>query len=490
MNSNRVKREGLHEAYEEEPSKETIEDLTPRLTLLPKGELSQETFHSSLIQPGDEEDEVLENVAGEGNDLYADIRGDAHPSLAIYFKTINKFPLLSGERERRIATQIKQGEEECKELVIRWNRILKKDLFKGLPTRHIKEVTIKLRQLNGIYQLFNDLIQWERRRKQITALLARHATHSRAAQELRNELYKVESEISKCIAAISHGTPPSGMLWVVRGIPPSTIHAKKRKILKKELVGILGEISTSAEKIKALKSELIHANLRLVISIAKKYAHHGLSLPDLIQEGNVGLMRAIDTYDYRRGHRFITYATWWIRQAIIRALDCQARTIRTPVYINEKLNQIVKASNKLLQEYKREPTLEEIARETDTSLEVIKKVMQSFGDSVPVDTTIDERDELSSAPLLKYETLAAVEKVISSDLSQNIGELLSELTPREKEIVKLRFGVGKGHDHTLEEIGVAFNLSRERIRQILEVALKKLKIHTQMMRLSDFINPN
>lgn len=490
MNSSRAKRGGLHEAYEEEPRKETIDDLTPRLTLLPKGELSQETFHSSLIQPGDEEDEVLENVAGEENELYTDIKGDAHPSLTIYFKSINKFPLLSGERERGIATQIKQGEEECKKLVIRWNRILKKDLFKRLPMRHIKEVTIKLTQLDGIYQLFNNLIQWERRRKQITALLARHTTHSRTAQGLHNELYKVESEIAKCIAAISHSTPPSGMLWVVRGIPPSTIDAKKRKILEKELVGILGEITTSAEKIKALKSELIHANLRLVISIAKKYAHHGLSLPDLIQEGNVGLMRAIDTYDYRRGHRFITYATWWIRQAIIRALDCQSRTIRTPVYINEKLSQIVKASNKLLQEYKREPTLEEIARETDTSLEVIKKVMQSFGDAVPVDTTTEERDELSSAPLLKYETLAAMEQVISSDLSQTIDDLLSELTPREKEIVKLRFGIGEGHDHTLEEIGVAFNLSRERIRQILEVALKKLKAHTRMMSLNDFINPN
>ena len=490
MNSSRAKRGGLHEAYEEEPRKETIDDLTPRLTLLPKGELSQETFHFSLIQPGDEEDEVLENGAGEENELYTDIKGDAHPSLTIYFKSINKFPLLSGERERGIATQIKQGEEECKKLVIRWNRILKKDLFKRLPMRHIKEVTIKLTQLNGIYQLFNNLIQWERRRKQITALLARHTTHSRTAQGLHNELYKVESEIAKCIAAISHSTPSSGMLWVVRGIPPSTIDAKKRKILEKELVGILGEITTSAEKIKALKSELIHANLRLVISIAKKYAHHGLSLPDLIQEGNVGLMRAIDTYDYRRGHRFITYATWWIRQAIIRALDCQSRTIRTPVYINEKLSQIVKASNKLLQEYKREPTLEEIARETDTSLEVIKKVMQSFGDAVPVDTTTEERDELSSAPLLKYETLAAMKQVISSDLSQTIDELLSELTPREKEIVKLRFGIGEGHDHTLEEIGVAFNLSRERIRQILEVALKKLKTHTRMMSLNDFINPN
>jgi RNA polymerase primary sigma factor len=240
------------------------------------------------------------------------------------------------------------------------------------------------------------------------------------------------------------------------------------------------------------KKKLAGANFRLVVSIAKRYVGRSpnLTLLDLIQEGNLGLIRAIDTYDYRRGHRFISYATWWIRQAIIRALDCQSRTIRTPVHINEKFKKITKISHQLLQEYKGKPSLENIAKETNTPLESIEKVIKCFNDTISLDTCIDKGGNDVTTPPLGYPMLSTLGKVISSDLSQHIDLMLSDLTLREREIVKLRFGIGVIHDHTLEEIGEKFHLSRERIRQILERALDKLRNPKHMIQLKDFVDFN
>ncbi len=264
---------------------------------------------------------------------------------------------------------------------------------------------------------------------------------------------------------------------------------RKQDIVKQELRRTLKKIGATLKKIKILKNQLVQANLRLVISIAKRYTTRDcLTLPDLIQEGNLGLIRAIDTYDYRRGYRFITYATWWIRQAIIRSLDCHSRTIRTPVYMNEKLNQITKASNRLLQEYKREPTLKEIAEETNTSLEFTEKVMQSFNYSTSLDTLTEEKGEILTNSALGHEPLSPLDQVIHSNLSQITEIILSDLTQRERDIVKLRFGIGEKHNHTLEEIAKYFHLSRERIRQILEVALNKLRNPKRTIQLKDFID--
>ncbi len=303
---------------------------------------------------------------------------------------------------------------------------------------------------------------------------------------------KVEAEISKSIAKIQLGeSTRNTIIRRIKNISCAKRNEKKRRVIESELRKTLREISNGIQDIKIFKNQLVEANLRLVISIAKKYLHHGVALPDLIQEGNLGLMRAIDTYDYRRGHRLVTYATWWIRQAMIRSIDCQSRTVRTPVYVNEKLNQIVKASNRLLQEFNREPTLTEIAEETKIPLEHIEKTMQCYKDSIPLDVLIDEKGEHVVNPSIPDEAVSLTDQAISADLSDIINNVvLSDLTQREQEIVKLRFGIGVNADHTLEEIGEAFNLSRERIRQILEMALHKIRTPKQMVLLKDFVNPN
>jgi RNA polymerase primary sigma factor len=241
---------------------------------------------------------------------------------------------------------------------------------------------------------------------------------------------------------------------------------------------------------RQLKNVLVQSNLRLVISIAKKYTKNGLALSDLIQEGNLGLIRAIDTYDYRKGFRVITYATWWIKQAIMRALDYQSSTIRNPVYINEKLNHMVRISNQLRMEYKREPTLEEIAAEINTSVESVEKIVHTIKDFVPFDVLTEENCEGSIKDSLNYTFPSALEKAISSDFTRVIEGMLSDLTPKKREILKLRFGMGNRYNHTLEEIGQAFHLSRERIRQIVEEGLSVLATPQNSLKLKDFLNAN
>ena len=446
----------------------------------------------NLLSPSSQTNEKGGKSSEESEDeLYTDSQGEQSSSLVIYFKTVSKFPLLNEKEERILAKRIEESKEKCKHLVIKWKYLFKNEFLRMFSAKHKKEIGEKLQLLNGSLHLFDDLVKLEGERRKIDRALKRRAHSFKTHKRFQEGLYKVESEISKCIAKISLSKAlTERILKNLEEIPNSKKYTKKRQIVEQELRRILRGTGELSKEIKELKSELVQANQRLVISIAKKYAHHGLALPDLIQEGNLGLIRAIDTFDYRRGHRFITYATWWIRQAIIRALDYQSRTIRTPVYMNEKLNKIVKASNRLQKEYKRKPTLEEIAQETDTSLEAIEKVVQSFKDPISMHTLMEEQGKHVITPSLNYETTSILEQVILSNFSQIINVILSDLTPREKEMVKLRFGIGVTHDHTLEEIGERFNLSRERVRQILEVALNKLRNPTHMMQLKDFMDFN
>jgi RNA polymerase primary sigma factor len=253
----------------------------------------------------------------------------------------------------------------------------------------------------------------------------------------------------------------------------------------------LREIESLAAEVKHMKNQMVNANLRLVISIAKKYLNQGVALADLIQEGNLGLMRAIDTYDYVRGHRLVTYATWWIKQAMIRAIDCQAKTVRTPVYVNEKINQIMKASNRLYQEWKREPTLSEIAEVTKTPLENLERVLKSSKDNVPLEYLVEDQIEGAAASAEDIQGRSIPAQVAADQLAHIVNDMvMSDLTARERDIVRLRFGIGDEHDHTLEEIGRTFNLSRERIRQILETALRKMRTPEQLTLLREFANAN
>jgi len=244
----------------------------------------------------------------------------------------------------------------------------------------------------------------------------------------------------------------------------------------KEMKSIYKEIDGSLRKSEDAKNELIKANLRLVVSIAKKYTNRGLQFLDLIQEGNIGLMKAVDKFEYQRGYKFSTYATWWIRQAITRAIADQARTIRIPVHMIETINKLVKVSRTLVQEQGREPKAEEIAERMGFPLEKVRKVLKIAKEPISLETPIGEEEDSHLGDFIEdKKIMSPAEAVTKYDLSQQTRKIMTTLTPREEKVLRKRFGVGEKADHTLEEVGREFNVTRERIRQIEAKALRKLR---------------